>query len=143
MQVMYARDDATRRITVTTSGPVTLVDILSNIDRQVTEGTWTYAVLYDTGEAGSLPTLEEIDRVIDRVRMAAARLGRRGPVAIVSRRRQAATGRPPPASHRHQCAVRAVPRGCLPDARGQDVCSIAATFRGESRLLCRTMQAAP
>src|SRR5438128_6015623 len=85
MQVIYARDDAKRRITVTTSGPVTLPDILDNIDRQVREGTWTYAVLYDTGEAGAIPAPEEIDRVIGVVRAAAARLGRRGPVAIVSR----------------------------------------------------------
>jgi hypothetical protein len=85
MLVMYARDDAARRITVTTSGPLTLADVLSNIDRQILEGTWTYAMLYDTGEAGVLPTVEDIDRIVAVVRSAAKRLGRRGPVAIVSR----------------------------------------------------------
>ena len=85
MQVMYARDDAKRRLTITTSGPVTLADILDNIDRQVREGTWTYAVMYDTGEASAIPTPEEIDRVIGAVRALAVRLGQRGAVAIVSR----------------------------------------------------------
>ena len=84
-QVTYARDDAKRRITVMTSGPVTLTDILKNIDRQVSEGTWAYALLYDTGDAASIPSTEDIDRVIGRVRAVAAQLGRRGPVAIVSR----------------------------------------------------------
>lgn len=83
--VMYARDDANHLITVTTSGPVTLSDILKNIDRQVSEGTWSYAVLYDTGESVSLPSREDIDRLIGKVRTVATRLGRRGPVAIVSR----------------------------------------------------------
>jgi hypothetical protein len=85
MQVMYSRDDEARRITVTTSGPVTLADILSNIDRQVREHAWTYATLYDTGDAESLPTTEEIDYVIGRVRAVAAQLGRRGALAIVTR----------------------------------------------------------
>ena len=85
MQVMYSRDYEARRITVTTSGPVTLADILSNIDRQVREHAWTYATLYDTGDAESLPTTEEIDHVIGRVRAVAAQLGRRGALAIVTR----------------------------------------------------------
>ena len=83
--VVYARDDAARRITVTTSGPLTVADVLANIDRQILEGTWAYGVLYDTGDAGPLPTPREIDHVITVVRAAAKRLGRRGPVAIVSR----------------------------------------------------------
>ncbi len=83
--VMYARDDAARRITVTTSGPLTLADVLANIDRQILEGTWKYALLYDTGDAAALPTADEIERVIAVVRAAAKRLGRRGPVAVVSR----------------------------------------------------------
>jgi hypothetical protein len=83
--VIYARDDAARRITVTTSGPLTLADVLANIDRQILEGTWTYAMLYDTGDSGLLPIVEDIDRVVAVVRSAAKRLGRRGPVAVVSR----------------------------------------------------------
>jgi hypothetical protein len=83
--VMYARDDVARRITVTTSGPLTLADVLANIDRQILDGTWAYAMLYDTGDAGDLPTPADIDRIIAVVRAAAKRLGRRGPVAIVSR----------------------------------------------------------
>jgi hypothetical protein len=88
MLVLYARDDANRRITITTSGPVTLTEILANIDRQVSEHTWSYAVLYDTGEA-AIPTTEDVDHVIGRVRAMAARFGRRGPVAIVTRNPQA------------------------------------------------------
>jgi hypothetical protein len=82
--VMYARDDAARRITVTTSGPLTLADVLANIDRQILEDTWTFGMLYNTGDA-DLPTQAQIDRIIAVVRAAAKRLGRRGPVAIVSR----------------------------------------------------------
>ena len=39
MLVLYARDDANRRITIVTSGPLTLAEILANIDRQVREKT--------------------------------------------------------------------------------------------------------
>jgi len=85
MLVQYARDDANRRITIVTSGPLTLAEILANIDRQVREKTWSYAVLYDTGEADAIPTAEDVDHVIGRVRALAARLGRRGAVAIVTR----------------------------------------------------------
>jgi hypothetical protein len=84
MQLVYVRDHAKRRITVTTRGALTADDILAYIDQQVTEGTWEYAVLYDTGDTGSLPTPDDMDHVIHRVRTLATSLGRRGPVAIVS-----------------------------------------------------------
>ena len=85
MQLVYLRDHARRRITVTTRGALTVDDILAYIDQQVTEGTWGYAVLYDTGDTGSLPAPEDMDHVIHRVRTLATSLGRRGPIAIVGR----------------------------------------------------------
>ena len=70
---------------MTTRGALTVDDILAYIDQQVEEGTWEYAVLYDTGDAGSLPTPDEMEHVIHRVRTLATSLGRRGPIAVVSR----------------------------------------------------------
>jgi hypothetical protein len=49
----YLRDDIRRQITVTITGPARLGDLVSVVERQAAEGTWSYALLYDecTGTA--------------------------------------------------------------------------------------------
>ena len=84
MLINYARDDARRRITATSMGVVTVEGILGIIERQITENTWSYALLHDSGAAITEPDPETgVDRLIGYVRSAARRLGRRGPVAVV------------------------------------------------------------
>ena len=80
MIVCYTRDDARRRITVIAEGALTTADILTNIERQIAEGAWTYAVLYETSE---LP--DDLEPLRTRLRQAAQQHGRRGPLAVVGR----------------------------------------------------------
>jgi hypothetical protein len=82
----FTRDDERRRIRVTLQRPLGAAELISIVDRQVEENAWTYGTLYD---------LRLIDRAIDRpaatavadyVQTLAQRHGRRGPVAIVTRK---------------------------------------------------------
>ena len=79
IQLVYVRDHAKRRIRVKTHGAVTVADILTYIDQRITEGTWGYSVLYDTGETGFIAMSGDIGRVIRRLRTLEASLGRSGP----------------------------------------------------------------
>jgi hypothetical protein len=47
MPTAYQRDDPRRLITVTVTEPCSVDDILGVIDRQASEDTWEYALLYD------------------------------------------------------------------------------------------------
>ena len=83
MLLTYVRQDDRRQITVTTGGDVNVTDVISVIDRQAAEGTWTYRVLYDERASTTALTLEELRRIVDRVSVMSRRHGPRGPVAIV------------------------------------------------------------
>jgi len=84
MPIAYERDDARRRILLTATGTVAHADVIAAIDRQVTEGTWAYAVLYDVRAESALPKMSDVLDFIDYVRQLVAQHGRRGPVAIVT-----------------------------------------------------------
>jgi len=86
MPITYERDDARRRITVTLAGAVTLDDLLAIVDRQATEGTWTYGLLYDARRVSKdqAGTPDEVRRVFHHVSAHAAEHGPRGSVAIVT-----------------------------------------------------------
>jgi hypothetical protein len=82
----FTRDDERRRIRVTLQRTLGAAELISIVDRQVQENAWTYGTLYD---------LRVIDRAIDRrsaievaehVQKVAEQHGRRGPVAIVTRK---------------------------------------------------------
>jgi hypothetical protein len=85
MPIQYERDDEKRRIFVTSAGRVTLADTLAIIDRQATEGAWTYGVLYDVRAAQDVPTASDLHQLILRVGVLTTKHGPRGPVAFVVR----------------------------------------------------------
>jgi hypothetical protein len=86
MPITYERDDSRRRITVTLAGVVALEELLAIVDRQATEGTWSYGMLYDATRVAKARagTSDEVRRVVRHVIGRVAEHGERGPVAIVT-----------------------------------------------------------
>jgi len=84
MAITYDRDDRRRRILVMITVAATIDDLLALIDRQADEQTWAYSMLYDFRASTFAPTMQEIDRLLDRVQRASRRHGARGPVALVT-----------------------------------------------------------
>jgi hypothetical protein len=88
MSLTYSRDDVRRLIVVIGSDlpqPVSVEETLAVIDRQWSEGTWDYALLYDLRETSHVTTPEEAVRLQEHVR----RIGQarpRGPVGLVASR---------------------------------------------------------
>ena len=58
-------------------------DWLAIVDRQATEGTWTYGLLYDFRQLSEPVPLADSEIVAARVREHSATKGARGPLAIV------------------------------------------------------------
>jgi hypothetical protein len=81
MPILYERDDQRRLIIATITEPYSVDDVLSVIDRQATEDTWQYAMLYDLRGATHLNTEAEAQQIADHVKVMSAR-GARGPVAM-------------------------------------------------------------
>ena len=84
MAVTYQKDDARRRIVVTIVGTATSVDIVEIINRQLSEGAWQYAILYDSRLDTSQTPTAEVRAIIDYVARCISQHGPRGPVAIVT-----------------------------------------------------------
>ena len=84
MPIQYVRDDAKKRILVTTSGELRLKDITGIVDRQAKERTWSYAMLYDTRASTTTPTMEEMKRLVLHIGKLTIAHGPRGPVALVA-----------------------------------------------------------
>jgi hypothetical protein len=84
MPITYERDDAQRRIVVTTIGEVSLDEMLAVVDRQGNEGTWHYGMLYDSRRVSSVATQAEVRIGLKHVDTVSRALGRRGPVAFVT-----------------------------------------------------------
>jgi hypothetical protein len=84
MAVTYQRDDARRRIVVTIVGTISSVDIVEIINRQLSEGAWQYAILYDSRLDASQMPIAEVRAIIDYVARCISQHGPRGPVAIVT-----------------------------------------------------------
>jgi hypothetical protein len=81
----YVRDDARRRIRVTTHHWLPLEDLTAIIDRQAGEGTWSYGMIYDLRcLRGPAPT-GDAPKLVDYILAQITRLGPRGPVAFVTR----------------------------------------------------------
>src|SRR5919204_646993 len=85
MPLDYRRDDGKRRITVTSTGTVTLAEALGIIDRQAADGAWSYGVLYDVRAAEGVPTAADVHQLVLRVGTLTTRHGPRGRVAFVVR----------------------------------------------------------
>ena len=79
MPIAYERDDSRRLITVTVTEPHSIEDVLGVIDRQMAEGTWGYAILYDLRSPMWIAADSQL--IADHVKRVGA--GReRGPVGI-------------------------------------------------------------
>lgn len=83
MPITYDRDDERRRIVVTTIGIVGIDDLLVT-DRQASEETWQYGVLYDSLRVASVASQTDVRTGLKHVEMLARTHGRRGPVAFVT-----------------------------------------------------------
>ena len=84
MPITYARDDERRRIIVTTIGIVGLDDLLAVVDRQASEGTWHYGMLYDSRRVSSVASQTDVRAGLKHVEVLSRIHGRRGPVAFVT-----------------------------------------------------------
>jgi hypothetical protein len=88
MPIEYERDDERRLVVLTMTDPYALLEILSAIDRQMAEDTWTYAVLSDLRAVIDLWTESDLQQIADRVKAVGS--GReRGPVGIAVNARPA------------------------------------------------------
>ena len=85
MPLNYTCDRARRRITVVSVGAATREEILAVIDRQAAEGGWSFGVLYDTRQGTTVPTGEDLHRMVLHVGRLTTKHGPRGPVALVVR----------------------------------------------------------
>src|SRR4051794_27510293 len=83
MPILFERDAAKRRIVATSVGRVSLRDTLAFIDRQAAEGAWSYATLYDTRASHSVPTADDVNRLVKHIGALTVRHGPRGPVALL------------------------------------------------------------
>jgi hypothetical protein len=84
MSLSYERDNARRRITVVTTGVVTGSEIVAMVDRQASESTWSYAMLYDACRVTSVATADEVRALAHHVEALERALGPRGPVAVLT-----------------------------------------------------------
>jgi hypothetical protein len=57
---------------------------LEIVDRQATDRTWSYAMLYDARAAASTPTIDEMRRLVLHIGKLTTAHGPRGPVALVA-----------------------------------------------------------
>jgi hypothetical protein len=80
----YNRDDARRRVTVVARDELTRDDFMAILDRQVSENTWSYAVLYDLRDMSHAVVPADVDAIAARVYRYLMVHGARGPVAVVT-----------------------------------------------------------
>src|SRR5262245_20249520 len=83
--ITYIRDDDRRRIRVTIADSATLAELIAVVDRQASEGTWQYGMLYDVRALGDPSTAADRETVLNHVRRLITVHGPRGPVAVVAR----------------------------------------------------------
>jgi hypothetical protein len=82
--ITYERDDERRRLVVTTVGIVTLDDLIGVMDRQASEGTWSYGMLYDSRRVASIASQADVRAGLKHSESLSRVHGRRGPVAFVT-----------------------------------------------------------
>jgi hypothetical protein len=88
MPTVYERDDRRQLITVTVTEPFAVEELLDVIDRQSSEDTWEYAMLYDMRSVTVAPSENDLPRMAGRVREIGASR-ERGPVGVAIRARPA------------------------------------------------------
>jgi hypothetical protein len=85
MPIHYERDDTNRLILAVARGAVTLADTLAVINRQVSDGAWSYKMLYDARGGTNAPTSDDLHQLVHHVGALTTKYGPRGPVALVVR----------------------------------------------------------
>ena len=83
MALTYQLDGATRRIIIIVTGSLSVADILGVVDRQVDDGIWDYACLYDRRGMTTGPSIADIAPMARYIRQLETVHGPRGPVAVV------------------------------------------------------------
>lgn len=84
MPFQYSRDDTARRVRLTASDPIVLVDMIDVLDRQLADGAWAYAALVDMRMVSSPATGSDLRAFTAHFRELVAEHGTRGPLVIVA-----------------------------------------------------------
>src|SRR5262249_22524198 len=90
MPIQCELDDANERVRITSTGDVSVDEVLEAVNWQAEHGAWSYGVLYDARDTISGPRAEDLFRLVTRVGALTAAHGPPGPVAFVL------TAHPPP-----------------------------------------------
>ena len=85
MPIQYLRDDAKRRIRLTVTDPVTVMDLIASVERQLAESTWHYGLLVDMRGQSEAAGSGDVRTFSSRVAELIAAHGPRGPIAVVAR----------------------------------------------------------
>lgn len=81
--VTAERDDQRRRVVVTITDPWSVEEVAVTMDRQVSDQTWPWSVLYDLQRSSWLPNEADLLWLVKRGQQQVVRHGPRGPVAVV------------------------------------------------------------
>ena len=86
MPFHYMRGDARRRIALTLTDPLTVIELVATAERQLADGAWQYALLVDA--RATFIALEPMNMLlfVSRLRELVAVKGPRGPVAVVTQK---------------------------------------------------------
>jgi hypothetical protein len=81
---LYERDDVKRRVLVTVSGPFQAGEVITILERQREDGTWTYGTLLDTRATTGRPTIADMRAFMKLDARVHVDQGRRGPLALLA-----------------------------------------------------------
>lgn len=84
MPLLHERDDTKQRVVITATGPFHGDEVLNFLARQRDDGTWTYALLYDTRDMTGHPSIEDLRLFMKLHSEPDVELQPRGPLALVS-----------------------------------------------------------
>jgi hypothetical protein len=84
MPVQYERDDVRRRVVITVQGALQMSEMLTAIERQRTEDTWTYGALFDFRRVVGHPTVAELRDLMGQASGHPIAAGRPGPIALLA-----------------------------------------------------------
>jgi hypothetical protein len=85
MPIQYVRDDIARRIRLTVTDPIAVVDLIASVERQLAEATWHYGLLVDMRSQSAAAGPGDIRAFSARVGELVATHGARGPIAVIAR----------------------------------------------------------
>lgn len=81
----YTRDDARQRLRIRLRRPPDAADYIAIVDRQITECSWHFDIVYDVrAQLMGISSAEDIQVATEYVLQQVAALGPRGAVAVVS-----------------------------------------------------------